>query len=54
MAYKRLVILLEGNDDERFFKKIVKRASGIAHHEALICLYSTNSHSFTLKICLWL
>jgi len=24
MTYKRLVILLEGNDDERFFKKIVK------------------------------
>ena len=24
MAYKRLVIFLEGNDDERFFKKIVK------------------------------
>ena len=24
MAYKRLVILLEGNDDERFFEKIVK------------------------------
>jgi hypothetical protein len=27
-------------------------ASGIAYHNALIYLYSTNSPSFTLKICL--
>jgi hypothetical protein len=31
-----------------------KGASGIAYHNALIYLYSTNSSSFTLKICLQL